>query len=144
MKLRAIVIVIVIIIFSQLAACKRDLPEPEINVKPLKNSTLQNEISVFNNFAVSSNQDPFAVHYHVEGNTVFVQCVVRDFSFRKDSEQSKQGKIAIYVNDIRTDTVESATFVLKGLPRGTNKVKLAVVNEDDIPYGLEKQFYIVI
>lgn len=85
------------------------------------------------------------VNHQIKGNQVMVECIVTGISFREsDRDLLKTGKIVIWVDDKRKFEAASAAFIIKGLTPGSHKIKLEVVDLQNEPYGLTKQFMVII
>ncbi len=122
--------------------CQKDLPEPEakkLMVIPMSTVNTAHDMPV----TIEQSSEPFKVQHHIRGNSVFVECMLPAITFRDDSEQ-KQGKIILYINGVKKEEVTTAAFIIKGLEKGTHRVKLEVVTPNDEPYQLEKEFTVSI
>ncbi|WHY02265.1 hypothetical protein [Neobacillus sp. DY30] len=83
------------------------------------------------------------VQSQTKGNNVFVECILSGISFRQSDQQGrKTGKLIIWLNGKKTKEVNSAAFIIKGLPPGEHTVKLEVVDLKNVPYGVSKEFLV--
>ncbi|MBP2240004.1 hypothetical protein J2Z40_000557 [Cytobacillus eiseniae] len=133
------------IAFSILAitGCQKDIPEPEakISVQPLQVVQMNNDIPV-SVFEINE-IEPFYVNHKVDGQNVFIECIIQGISFR-ETAASNRGKIILYVNGIKKEEISSAAFIVKGLPIGRNHLKLVVVKADNSAIVIEKEFDVTI
>ncbi|MGG0717777.1 hypothetical protein ABE096_09310 [Robertmurraya massiliosenegalensis] len=135
------IIVSVCLLLLTLVGCQKDMPEPEVRftVIPMSTVNTAHDMPV----TIDQNNEPFNVQHHIRGNSVFVECMIQDISFRDDSDQ-KQGKIILYIDGEKKEEITAAAFIIKGLERGTHQVKLEVVKPNNEPYHLEKEFTVSI
>lgn len=83
------------------------------------------------------------VQSRTKGNNVFVECILSGISFRQsDQDDRKVGKLVIWLDGKRTKEVNTAAFIIKGLPPGEHMVKLEVVDLKNVPYGVTKEFLV--
>lgn len=83
------------------------------------------------------------VQSRTKGNNVFVECILSGISFRQsDQDERKVGKLVIWLDGKRTKEVNTAAFIIKGLPPGEHMVKLEVVDLKNVPYGVTKEFLV--
>lgn len=138
MKAKYIVSLIFSILFLQ--GCQKDVPEPEVKVQVIPMSTIhaENDLPVI----MEQKKEAFDVSHHVRGNSVFVECMISDISFRENSK--KQGKLILYIDGNKKEEIKSAAFIIKGLTKGSHHVKLEVVNDKNEPYNLTKEFTVSI
>jgi len=98
------------------------------------------------NLVLYPHQSPtssFIVKHVQKKDNVLVECIVSGVSFR-ESDSSKQavGKILISVDGKKWSEADSAAFIIKGLLPGKHHVKLEVVDLQNKPYGLSKDFVV--
>ncbi|WP_258535577.1 hypothetical protein [Bacillus sp. 03113] len=122
-----------------ITGCRKDLPEPETKVNVMHRNT--NSIPVLLN--IQQQTTPFVVQYEVRGKNVFVECFLRDVSFRSNSNK-KNGKIHLFIDGEKKDEIRSAAFIIKGLSKGKHLIELNIVKPDNKPYQLRKKFSVVI
>ncbi|WP_312099304.1 hypothetical protein [Niallia sp.] len=128
--------------FLLLAGCGHDIPDPE--VKPKKDAihfsipttaTVQASLS-------DTEKDGLDVRYIVKGNKVFVECKVKDYSFREDSK-GKVGKIVVEMNGVMKEYA-SAAFVMEGLKPGKHAIVLSVIDVASKTPKYKKSFQVMI
>lgn len=124
-----------------LAACNKDVPEPEANsiLAPVNGLEIREVIPVTT--AMAKGPQDFFVKHLVEGNDVLIECIVDGVTFRNDREGVK-GKLIVYVDGAKTEEVNRAAFKVKGLPQGRHHIKLEVVSSDPTLYYLTKEFIV--
>jgi hypothetical protein len=95
-------------------------------------------------FKQNINQTPsLVVQTSIKDKNVYVECILTGISFRQSEQNSKKvGKLVIYVDGKKTDVVNSAAFIIKGLQPGQHGVKLEVVDLKNEPYGIRKEFLV--
>jgi len=85
----------------------------------------------------------FFVSAKTKGNNVYVECILSGISFREsDQNGQKAGKLIIWLDGKKTQEVNSAAFIIKGLPHGKHEVKLEVVDLKNKPYGITNVFLV--
>lgn len=125
-----------------LTGCRQDIPEPEskmmISAMEVKEEAMDIPVTG------TTKTSPFIVSHRVNGKNVLVECKLEDISFRSDNRDKQSGKIVIYIDGKKTEVVQSPVFIIKGLTKGSHNITLEVVNNDNQPYPLKKDFSIVI
>jgi hypothetical protein len=100
-----------------------------------------NVISDINDF--SEGNPSFFVSSKTKGSNVYVECILSGISFREsDRNGQKVGKLIIWLDGKKTKEVNSAAFIIKGLPPGSHEVKLEVVDLENKSYGLTNVFLV--
>ncbi|WP_110112950.1 hypothetical protein [Bacillus sp. CGMCC 1.16541] len=119
-----------------LVSCQKDKPKPE--TKELVMSSLSQHVEVI----APVNNRSMTVHQHVKGKSVFVECVIDDFSFTNqfDQNQEGQGFINVFVDNKLVNKVTQAAFTVRNLPVGQHTVKLELMKNEGENYGLVKEF----
>jgi hypothetical protein len=85
----------------------------------------------------------FFVQSKTKGNNVYVECILSGISFREsDQNGQKVGKLIIWLDGKKTQEVNSAAFIIKGLPPGKHEVKLEVVDLKNKSYGITNVFLV--
>jgi hypothetical protein len=138
-------LILPILLICFLGGCQQYLSDPtnQSKVVPVTNMNLvQSEILPVA-YQDSKEIPSFMVQYKTMGKNVFVECILRGISFR-ESEQTRQkvGKLIVWIDGKRNQEVSTAAFIIKSLPPGNHKVKLEVVNLNNVPYGLTKEFLV--
>ncbi|GLB61196.1 hypothetical protein [Cytobacillus sp. NCCP-133] len=126
-----------------LAACHKDIPEPEtmLEIESVSAIELASDIPVL---GIESNaKDPFYVRHQVRGKDVLIECIVQGVSFRGHSTKDK-GKILLYVDGVKKEEISSAAFIVKGLDTGTHRIRLALMKGNQPSAELNKEFYVSI
>jgi hypothetical protein len=83
------------------------------------------------------------VQTKTKGNNVFVECILTGVSFRQSDQQDRKvGKLVIWLDGKKTKEVNSAAFIIKGLPPGEHTIKLEVVDLKNVPYGVTQEFLV--
>lgn len=123
-----------------LIACQQDLPKPES-----KSNDMQKGRVIVASAMVEPNKDPFMVKHYIKGNEVFVECMIRNFSFRKSENKNVQtGKMRVYIDGKMKQEVESAAFVLRDLRKGNHRIALELINHNGQRTALKKEIIITI
>jgi hypothetical protein len=127
-----------------LAACQKDIPEPEtkLEVEPVNAIELASDIPV-SGVESSSTKNPFYVRHQVRGREVLVECIVQGISFSGQSAKDK-GKILLYVDGKKKEDISSAAFIIKGLSSGKHRIRLELVKENQPSSKLKREFYVSI
>jgi hypothetical protein len=138
-------IVLVIFLNGLVTGCQRDLPKPETKPKvvPIDLTTVKNKelVSVF--YTSAQEIPSIFVQHQLKGNDVLIECIVTGISFRDNNQRGqKTGKIVVLVDGKRNSVVTAAAFIIKGLNQGRHRIKLEVVNLNNEPYGLMKEFMV--
>ncbi|MEK3855246.1 lipoprotein [Cytobacillus sp. FSL H8-0458] len=142
MKMKKYIFILLVIFV--LAACQKDIPEPETKAEasPPVNAVKAEQLLPVSGVE-SSAKDPFFVRHQIKGKEVFVECIARDVSFRKQSSKER-GKILLYINGKKKDEIHSAAFIIKGLPSGKHLIGLELVKGDSAEASLKREFLVVI
>lgn len=124
------------------SACQKDIPVPE-SKKDYKD---HGEYRSNEDLPVSLDikKPSFLVRHHVKGDNLFIECKLTDISFRSDQGNQKQGKLLVSVNGRKSEEIFSPVFIIKGLPAGSHKITLEVVNLQNQPYQLKNEFMVTI
>ena len=131
----------IFVLIVLLIGCERDyLPMPETNTV-----SEHRAMEVTNNRIDTKQptQPVFLANHYLKGKNIFIECVLSQISFRKDSNK-KIGKIIVFVDGEKTEEVHSPIFIIKGLSTGSHRVKLEVVTLEDQPYDLKREFNVTI
>ncbi|WP_051633680.1 hypothetical protein [Bacillus sp. UNC41MFS5] len=100
-------------------------------------------LSGFNNVIPRAEMPSLYVNHQVKGETVLINCIVSGISFREtDHSKKKLGKLVIWIDGKKKSEVNAAAFIIKGLSPGSHRVKLEVVDLNNQPYGMEKEFMV--
>ncbi|PLS16564.1 hypothetical protein CVD28_15890 [Bacillus sp. M6-12] len=125
------------ILLLSIAGCGRQIPEPEnlIEKMAIVPSAPKAEASHV------GESGKFTVRHFVRGKDVFVECIIRDFSFTGQGEQ-QSGKLILSVDGKRKDEIQTAAFIIKDVNKGQHTIKLELVDEQNRPYSIEQEFQI--
>jgi hypothetical protein len=100
-------------------------------------------LSGFNHVSPSAEMPSLFVHHEIKGEAVLISCIVSGISFREiDQSKRKIGKLVIWVDGQKKSEAKAAAFIIKGLTPGGHRVKVEVVDLNNEPYGLEKEFMV--
>jgi hypothetical protein len=114
-----------------LSGCKDDIPEPE-------NFSLVNKVQ-------AKEEKSLSVKHIVQGNQVFIECVVPNVTFSSAREGAKKGKIIVTSNTGSLyKEYYTAAFVVKNLPKGNHILTLEIVSPKNKSFGIKKQLYVTI
>jgi hypothetical protein len=132
----------IFIFAAYLSACQRDIPEPEnISIMPIEYVNAIGDQPVL---AQEDDRDKtFFVRHHVRGGNLYIECMIPGISFRSN-QTGNTGKIILSIDGKKTKEISSAAFIVKGLNKGTHRVKLEIVKTNNQPYELTKEFYVTI
>ncbi len=137
--------VIAVLLIGIMPGCRKDLPKPE--TKPKIIPTVQSSFQYEDHLAVyvqNSQEIPsLFVQHRINGKNVFVECMVSGITFRETgNSHEKKGKMVVWIDGKRNQEVTSAAFIIKGLSPGKHRLMLEMVNLDNQPFGLTKEFVV--
>lgn len=121
---RLIALVLVMMIVS---GCTQRLPEPEVEKAKAMESTFDNKKEII-------------VHHSVDGNTLYIECFIPGVSFSNVKAGSQLGKALLFINGQLYNEYETAAFIVKDIPSGTHTFKIDIVDRDNQPLGISKEF----
>lgn len=83
------------------------------------------------------------INHKIKGKDVYIECIIPNFSFRKEHEEANQerGNVHVFLNDKKYKEVNQAAFILKNLPSGNHKITLKFL-DDNGTYRYSKSFYV--
>jgi hypothetical protein len=126
----------VIVILSLLTVCIKVTMAPFSRLMPEKTAIARSSVD-------DDGIPSMFVQYESKGNNVFVECIVTGVTFReKDQLNRKVGKMIVWVDGKKSQEVSTAAFIVKDLAAGNHKVKLEVVDKNNKPYGISKEFMV--
>ena len=115
-----------------MTGCKEKIPEPESLMFTKKVEAAQNHKSL-------------SIKHIVQGNQVFIECVVPGVTFSSSNKDAKKGKIRVTSNSGRLyKEYHTAAFVVKGLPKGRHILNVEIVGLNNKSLGMKKQLYVTI
>jgi hypothetical protein len=142
-KISRMVFISILLLFI-LPGCQ---PKPKISQKNLSLENIHlfqvKKVSASTSNLLTDKKPSLSVHYQTNGNNLLVECIVTGISFR-EMDQSKEniGKLVIWLDGRKKQEAAAAAFILKDLSKGKHHLKLEVVNLQNKPYGLSKEFEI--
>ncbi|QWC24360.1 hypothetical protein KJK41_08620 [Bacillus haikouensis] len=90
-------------------------------------------------------QETLSVKHIVQGNQVFIECIVPDVTFSSSRKGAKKGKIVVTSNTNGLyKEFHTAAFVVKNLPKGNHILTIEVVSPKNKSLGIKKQLYVTI
>ena len=117
-----------------MVACQKDLPEPET-----KKTSFQPYEAVQASVKGLPNVDPFFISHQVKGNDVYVECRVKDISFRNDG-----ATMILSVDGKKTKEINQPAFIIKDLQKGTHQIKLEIIKQNESIAASTKEFKVII
>ncbi|MED4401696.1 hypothetical protein [Metabacillus fastidiosus] len=114
---------IFMLIMLFMTACTNYRPTPDA-----KETEGQNVLEVMS----QKGEERLAVHYHVKGKNVYVECFIPNFSFNDGNK-----KLLLYVDGKKMNEIKTAAFVVKDLEEGIHTLTIEVLR-DDLPSGQMK------
>ncbi|MCA0148757.1 hypothetical protein LCD52_08075 [Rossellomorea vietnamensis] len=116
-----------------LSGCKEKMPEPE-------SFSFANKVE-----AANREQKPVSIKHMVQGNQVYIECIVPGVTFTSEKKGAKKGKIIVRSNTGNLyKEYHTAAFVIKGLPKGVHLLNVEIVGKNNQSFGMKEQFYVTI
>ncbi|WP_201716679.1 membrane lipoprotein lipid attachment site-containing protein [Rossellomorea arthrocnemi] len=116
-----------------LSGCKEKMPEPE-------SFSFTKKVE-----AANSEQKPLSIKHMVQGNQVYIECIVPGVTFTSEKKGAEKGKIVVRSNTGNLyKEYHTAAFVVKGLPKGVHLLNIEIVGKNNKSLGMKKQFYVTI
>ncbi|MGG4169660.1 membrane lipoprotein lipid attachment site-containing protein [Rossellomorea vietnamensis] len=116
-----------------LSGCKEKMPEPE-------SFSFTKKVE-----AANSGQKPVSIKHMVQGNQVYIECIVPGVTFTTEKKGAKKGKIIVRSNTGNLyKEYHTAAFVIKGLPKGVHLLNIEIVGKNNQSFGMKEQFYVTI
>lgn len=115
-----------------LSGCKEKMPEPE-------------SLAFTKKVEAASPEKSLSIKHMVQGNQVYIECIVPNVTFTSNKKGAKKGKIVV-----RSSTgnvykeYHTAAFVVKNLPKGVHLLNVEIVGTNNKSFGMKKQFYVTI
>jgi hypothetical protein len=128
--------IMVLTVLVAATGCGKKIPEPENlaaaiqSVNDLKAATTVS--------TVQRNDEDFQVKTFVKGNSVFVECYLKDYSFSKGNPK-QLATVSVSIDDQKQDELRTAAFILKDVPNGMHKIRLEILNRSGQKTGLIKE-----
>jgi hypothetical protein len=127
-----------ILLFGIFSSCQPDLPNPKTKYLSFMNKRIASASN-----QIVTEKPSLVVHYLTKGDNLFVECIVTGITFREmDQSQQRIGKMIVWLDGKKKQEVSAAAFIMKGLSNGNHQLRLEVVNLQNKPYGLSKEFNI--
>ena len=117
-----------------IVACQKEIPEPETK-----------DISFYPYEAILASAkelgkiDPFFISHQVKGNDVYIECRIKDISFRNDL-----AIIILTIDGKKMNEINHPAFVIKGLQKGTHQIKLEILKKNEKISSATKEFNVTI
>lgn len=116
-----------------LSGCKEKMPEPE-------SFSFANKAE-----AANREQKTVSIKHMVQGNQVYIECIVPGVTFTTEKKGAKKGKIIVRSNTGNLyKEYHTAAFVIKGLPKGVHLLNVEIVGKNNQSFGMKEQFYVTI
>jgi hypothetical protein len=123
-------IVLSVALLTVLGGCKEDVPPEPENFSFVKKVEAEETLSV---------------KHIVQGNQVFIECIVPDVTFSTSRKGAKKGKIVVTSNTNGLyKEYHTAAFVVKNLPKGNHILTIEIVSPNNKSLGIKKQLYVTI
>lgn len=129
---------VTMLLFLLITACTNDKPEPE----GFKFHQKENKQAKMVVGAMKNESRNFQVRHHVNGNNVYVECYIPNFTFngQKQSKKEGEGHLMVFVDGKKMSDIYSAAFVIKGLAKGNHLIKVELAYNDSTSYKLSKEW----
>ncbi|MEI2664013.1 membrane lipoprotein lipid attachment site-containing protein [Rossellomorea sp. LJF3] len=116
-----------------LSGCKEKMPEPE-------SFSFSKKVE-----AANREQKTVSIKHMVQGNQVYIECIVPGVTFTTEKKGAKKGKIIVRSNTGNLyKEYHTAAFVIKGLPKGVHLLNVEIVGKNNQSFGMKEQFYVTI
>ncbi|WP_078413509.1 hypothetical protein [Priestia abyssalis] len=121
--------------------CNNDKPRPETKVDVVPMNVVEAREEAVETLKTSLKRS-MVVRQHVKRRSVYVECIINDFSFSasEQNEQDGKGYIQLYVDGKKLNVVSQAAFIIKNLPAGKHTIKLELMKNQNESYGLSETF----
>ncbi|MCQ6275145.1 hypothetical protein JMM81_09240 [Bacillus sp. V3B] len=123
-----------LLLLSLLVGCQNDIPEPET-----KDISFQLDKAVQASGYQVVQADPFFVKHQVKGKNVYIECMVKDISFRNNG-----AKIVLSIDGKKNKEIKQAAFIVKELQSGTHQLKLELFKQNEHSAKAIKEIEVVI
>lgn len=117
-----------ILVLIVLTGCRQHIPEPETSAAELTKESF------------AADEKSFTVRHFVQGRAVLVECFVPGITFAAGGQGQKHGKILVYADGRLFGEFETAAFILKGLEKGSHRIKVEIVTVQNRKTGFSKEF----
>lgn len=116
-----------------MVACQKEIPEPKV-----KNISLYPYEAIL----ASANKlevDPFFVSHQVKGNDVYVECRIKNISFRNNL-----ALLVLTIDGKKMNEINHPAFIIKGLQKGTHQIKLEIMKKNEKNPTATREFKVTI
>lgn len=121
------ILIAYMLIALMFAGCAQRLPDPEAE----KAKAMETQVE---------NSKEMTVRHNVQGDSLYIECIIPDVSFSDSTAGSQPGKVLLYVDGQLYNEYETAAFVVKGVPSGVHTFTIEIVNKTNRPLGISKKF----
>ncbi|WP_057915072.1 hypothetical protein [Peribacillus muralis] len=124
-------------VLMAVAGCGKKIPEPENSKVAIQGvSTLKAATTVSSE---RMSDEDFRVKTFVKGNSVYVECYLKNYSF-SNVNPGKMATVSVFIDNHKKVDMKTAAFILKEVPNGLHKIKLEILNGSGEKTGLQKEF----
>ena len=117
-----------------MVACQKEIPEPET-----KNISFHSDAAILASAKGLAEVDPFFISHQVKGNDVYVECRIKDVSFRND-----HAIMVLTIDGKKMNEINHPAFIIKGLQKGTHQIKLEIMKKNKKNASATKEFKVTI
>ncbi|MED3691411.1 hypothetical protein P4534_21830 [Peribacillus butanolivorans] len=129
--------IMVLTVLMAATGCGKKIPEPENLGAALQNvSNLKAATTVS---TVQNLDEDFQVKTFVKGNSVYVECYLKDYGF-SETNPKQLATVSVSIDNQKKKDMRTAAFILKDVPNGIHKIKLEILNGSGKKTGLQKEF----
>ncbi|MDQ0215214.1 PBP1b-binding outer membrane lipoprotein LpoB [Oikeobacillus pervagus] len=121
------------LLLFMVTGCKQQYPEPESQKDVPKVDA-----------AIVNGQNSLNVRHTIQGNQIFIECIVPHITFTNGKKGHQRGKIVVSIDGKRYKEYNTAAFIIKGVDKGPHHIKIDVLTYRNQPLGLSKEFYMTI
>ncbi|TLS37654.1 hypothetical protein [Pseudalkalibacillus caeni] len=116
--------------------------EPALD-KSITSEQRQDEVPVSKQASISAveSHQKMTVNHSVRGNSVFIECIIPNFSFSSKHDRSY---LTLYVDGKKVKQTNRAAFILKNMPIGKHALSLELFHQNGKSYGIKRDFSVTI
>ncbi|MGE7760782.1 hypothetical protein [Peribacillus sp. NPDC097895] len=130
-------LILVLTVLMAAAGCGKKIPEPENSGAAIKDvSTLKAATTVS---SVRNSDEDFRVNTFVKGNSVYVECYLKNYGF-SEANSEQLATVSVFIDNQKKVDMRTAAFILKDIPNGMHKIRLEILNDSGEKTGLQKEF----
>lgn len=138
-----VMFIICLIFYHEAFACEKLIPNELENVR-IQPIYRQEKINIF----IEDKERALKVNHEIKGKDVYIECLIDSFTFVKAQARKHhvdgEGYLLLYIDDEKVDKLYERAFIVKGLREGKHTLKIELVRNDDLPYGLEEEITVEI